>query len=280
MKKMVWITVRNRKDVGDFMQTFRLVKAEKLRRMVVYTFYVMAVITLLYFWTAAVTYEEGMQYVFILLVIPAGIYSEVLRFLYARASDILHEKCDAGQCVVVLEKFEKLDFMHLYRKSTDCLKGCAYLDLNRMQEVESIVAGPGENTEAIKKKMDFEYQYLAFLYAGTGKDRKKLEEHYGELCRIFSVSRNKSSDMEAMYGLIKGIYLYWANRSGEAEAILERLDYKRLKKHEQVYYFYYYACALKKENKKKRSEEVWKEGRCMAKKMPYIGGKLWQEENA
>ena len=86
--------------------------------------------------------------------------------------------------------------------------------------------------------------------------------------------------MEALYGLIKGIYLYWANRSGEAEAILERLDYKRLKKHEQVYYFYYYACALKKENKKKRSEEVWKEGRCMAKKMPYIGEKLWQEENA
>ena len=57
--------------------------------------------------------------------------------------------------------------------------------------------------------------------------------------------------MEALYGLIKGMYLYWANRSGEAEAILERLDYKRLKKHEQVYYFYYYACALKKENKKK-----------------------------
>ena len=262
------------------MQTFRLVKAEKLRRMVVCTFYVMAVITLLYFWTAAVTYEEGMQYVFILLVIPAGIYYEALRFLYARASDILHEKCDASQCVVVLEKLEKLDFMHLYRKSTDSLKGCAYLDLNRMQEVESIVAGSRENTEVVKKKMDFEYQYLAFHYAGTGKDRKKLEEHYGELCRIFSVSRNKSSDMEALYGLIKGMYLYWANRSGEAEAILERLDYKRLKKHEQVYYFYYYACALKKENKKKRSEEVWKEGRCMAKKMPYIGGKLWQEENA
>lgn len=218
------------------MQTVRLIRAEKLRRILVGTFYLAAVFVLFYFLANAETTNEQMQYLFILILLPFGIFSEVLRYFYARANDTLHEACDPAACLKLLDRLKKIDFLHQFRVMGAYLRGFALIDLNRSREVpEMLEEQLGTNLTA-KRKLDFEYNYLLFLTACAKGERRELEMRYGQIEKIFQMNRRANAGILSLEQMIKGIYLCQCRKYPEARAALDAVDAGLLTPREQAHY--------------------------------------------
>lgn len=235
------------------MQTLRLIKAERLRRIIVSFFYLAAIFTLVYLAVNAQTSEELFRALFFLVLLPLGIYSEILRYFYAKAHDALNKNCDPERCLKILDSSEKADFLHQFQVMSCHLRARALIDLKRFHEAEEILNRQNNSRQTSKLKMDFEYNYLMFLIACAENDRKKLNTYYEIICRIFHLSKHRNADIRSLESMISGIYLYKAHRYPEAKRAFESVNINLLSAHEQAYYTYYHDALL---HKKAKTEQV------------------------
>lgn len=252
------------------MQTVRLIKAEKLRRILVICFYCASAFTLIYFLNRARTPEEQFQYLFILLLLPVGIYLEILRYFYAKANDALNIDCDAARCYKLITIVEKADLIRRFKVSVCYLKGFALLSLNRSGEVKEMIEKQLGAGMTAKRKLDFEYNYLMFSIAAVRDDKAELKSSYENMRRIFKLSKRISGDIRSLESLIDAIYQCRTHQYKAAEASFARIRAGALKPHEQAYYYYYLAI-LCSETKREDDAHSYYEKACeTAPKIPYI----------
>ena len=251
------------------MQTVKLIQAEGLRRILVALFYAAAIFVLIYFAVRSQTPEERFQYLFFLLFVPVGIYYEILRYLYGKASDALNVRCDAAGCLKLAERTAKADLFQRFRVSVYYLQGFALLDLNRPDEAEERIEKLGSSLTS-KRKLDFEYNYLMFQISAARGDRKRMKAHYDGMRRIFSMNRRVSTGIRSLEALADGICLYRQHSLEAAEKALRLAVPEDLKQREQAYYYWYYSAVLYAMDRKRQAEELYEKAREMAPGLPFI----------
>ena len=250
----------------------KLIQAEKLRRILVSVFYAAAAAVLIYLAADAQTVEGRARYLCLLVLFPFGIYYEILRYLYARANELIYTACDAEGCLRLAEKAEKADFTHQFRIQICYLKGFALLDLNRSGEAEQVLEQEAGTELTAKRKLDFEYNYLMFQLAAVRNDRKELKAYYEKICRIFNLGRRINNGVKSLEAVIRGTYLTLTRQYQQAEKAFDIVRIQDLKRREQAYYCYYLSACEYALGKKKQAEKTYEKACATAPGLPYITG--------
>lgn len=251
------------------MQTVKLIKAEKLRRILVSIFYAAAIFVLIYFSMHSQTQDERFQYLFFLIFVPAGVYYEVLRWLYAKASDTLNNECDAEECLKLTSILIKADITKRFQISTNYLQIFALVDLNCPDEAEKKMEFL-DSTLPAKRKMDFEYNYLRFILSNVRGERKSMKVYYDGMHRIFNINSRVSGDIRSLESMINAVWFYNTHCYEAAEKSFRSVKPEALKQREKAYYYYYFSAFLYSCGKKCQAKEAYKKACETAPQLPYI----------
>ena len=207
---------------------------------------------------------------FILVLLPFGIFSEVLRYFYAKANDTLNRACDPATCLKLLDRLKRIDILHQFRIMGAYLRGFALVDLDRSPEVPKMLETQLGTGLTAKRKLDFEYNYLLFLVACAEDDFKELTLHYAQIQKIFQMSRRRDAGILSLESMILGIYLYQSHKYSEAQTAFDAVDASLLTPREQAYYEYFYALSLYARKKTDAAQEHFLKACSLGPLLPHI----------
>lgn len=246
------------------MMRVKLVKDERLRRILVAIFYVAYLITVGYCLKNAGTVEEICVYLILLLAVPVGIWTEIIRYCYTAASDALNEKCDPLRCMKLNRFVRRGDILQQFTSLALYQGAFAMLDMDQSDQILPYLEKYGTANSRRAERINFDGNYLLFSLAAVSGDRKAMKLHYQQLERLMDNAKSKNADMMTLQMVIAGIYLAASRDSAEAIQIFETVELERIRPREQAYYYYYFAKACAAANQTDRAAELYGKARTMA----------------
>ena len=222
----------------------RLIKAEGLRRVIVLSFYLAAFIASVFIVSSNADIAQKASCLIVFILLPFGLWFEYKRYIYVKSNHELNDLDQPQACLDHTRFVMKYDFLlKQYQNLAPFQEGYALIDLNQINNVESVLESRFGKKYEKSKNLNFEHSYLLFQTAALKKDQKKVKEYYQQLDKVFNAQNRLSKDLITLRHYIDGIYYVCINENSKALDHFENLDTEAFKRRELTYYYYFSAKA-------------------------------------
>ncbi len=244
--------------------TVRLIKAERLRRMLVLLFYGAYAVAMGYCLVHAANQSDQFLYGFLLLFVPFGLLYELVRYYFGKSSDALNRQCDPALALRCLGVVRRADLLSRYRTQAGHLEGLALLDQDRVGEAQTLIETRLDKLLGTNTSLHFEYNYLCFSVAAVCGDKEKLQDCHAALKKIIGLKQKPGADLVSLFNCIDGIFHLQCRAYDAAEEAFDRVQLEALSTREQARCFYYRAVLCARQKAPEASQQLYERALALA----------------